>query len=128
MLIRHSLALVAVLLCASALSGESERKATDGAPRLGKYKIFSYGRVSAPPLYLGAVVLEEGGKYKVLLNGDKPGGEGKYEYDAAAKAIVWKDGPYKDDGFTGEFTIDREGQTHKIRLKKTTIATNNSEE
>jgi hypothetical protein len=117
-----------VLLLVAAGTICAEEKKGDAGPRLGRYKIFSWGRVGTPPLYLGAVILEEGGKYKVLLNGDKPGGEGKYEYDAARKAVVWKEGPYKDDGFGGEFTIEREGKTHKIRLKKTTIATNNSDE
>jgi hypothetical protein len=124
---RSHLIAIALLMSTAAVFSADDKKADEGSPRMGKYKIFSYGRVSAPPLYLGAVVLEEGGTYKVLLNGDKPGGEGKYAYDAGKKAIVWKDGPYKDDNFTGEFTIEGEGKTHKIRLKKTTIATNTQE-
>lgn len=97
-------------------------------PRPGKYLILSYGAVGKPPLNLGSLELEKGGVYKVFLPGGKPAGEGKYEFDAGKKAIVWKTGPYameKDWG--GGFEIDREGKTHKIRLKRTTIATNSTD-
>ncbi|MCW8129975.1 MAG: hypothetical protein KIS92_06435 [Planctomycetota bacterium] len=109
-------------------TSEAEAKKDDGAagPRLGKYIILSYGATGRPPLVLGSLVLEEGGKYKAFLPGDKPAGEGTYAYDAAAKQVVWKDGPYKGD-FGGGFEIDREGKTHKIRLKRTTIATNSTD-
>lgn len=122
------LVLSVLVLC---LAGRAEDAKPEAAPkegpRLGKYLIQSYGAVGRPPLYLGAVMLEEGGKYRVLLPGDKAGGEGTYEYDDANKAVVWKDGPYKDDGFGGAFTVEREGKTHKIRLKSTTVATNTSD-
>lgn len=101
-------------------------KQEDPPPRLGKYVILSYGTTGKPPLVLGSLVLEAGGKYKAFLPGDKPAGEGTYEYDAAKKTVVWKDGPYTKD-FGGEFSTDREGKTHKIRLKRTTIATNSTD-
>lgn len=101
--------------------------AADAAePRSGKYLIHSYGAVSKPPLYLGYFTLSEGGVYKVFLPGDKPGGEGTYEYDADKKAVKWKTGPYAKE-FAGEFTVEREGKTHKIRLKRTTIGTNSTD-
>lgn len=95
-------------------------------PRSGKYLILSYGATSQPPLNLGYVILEAGGTYKAFLPGDKPIGTGEYSYDAGKKAVVWKTGPYQKDGFGGAFEVDREGKTHKIRLKRTTIATNST--
>ncbi|MCC7420395.1 MAG: hypothetical protein IT428_08950 [Planctomycetaceae bacterium] len=96
-----------------------------GEPRLGKYRILSYGAVGKPPLVLGHFELQKGNVYKVFLPGDKPAGEGTYAYDAAGKVIVWKTGPYAmEKGWGGGFEVDREGKTHKIRLKRTTIGTN----
>lgn len=115
------LAVVVLALAPGGARGEDG----DAGPRPGKYRIQSYGATSAPPLYLGYVVLDKGGSYKVFLPGDKASGEGRYEYDAKTKTVVWKDGPYKTWG--GAFTIEREGKTHKIRLKRTTIATNSTD-
>ncbi|MFO0820495.1 MAG: hypothetical protein U1A77_21290 [Pirellulales bacterium] len=108
----------------------AEVRAADGenGPRLGKYRILSYGAVGNPPLFLGSFVLEKGGVYKVYLPGDKPAGEGTYAYDAAGQKVEWKTGPYAmEKGWGGGFEIDREGKTHKIRLKRTTIGTNSTD-
>jgi len=117
----QSLALSAVVWIPAA-------RADDAAtgPRPGKYLILSYGATNRPPLNLGYVILEGGTTYKVFLPGDKPAGTGKYSYDAAKKAVVWETGPYVKE-FGGGFEIDREGKTHKIRLKRTTIATNSTD-
>lgn len=106
-------------------TGKEEAKQEAATPRLGKYLIHSYGATSSPPLYLGYFLLEEGGKYKAFLPGDKPSGEGAYTYDAEKKTVVWKSGPYVEV-WGGEFTVEREGKTHKIRLKKSTVATNSA--
>lgn len=98
----------------------------DSGPRPGKYLIRSYGATTSPPLTLGYFVLNADGTYKAYLVGDKLSGEGRYEYHAAQHLVVWKTGPYKDV-WGGEFTIEREGKTHKIRLKRTTIATNSTD-
>lgn len=94
-------------------------------PRPGKYNIHAYGAVGNAPLYLGHVELMSGGKYRVSRksSGDYYG-EGKYSYDDASKTVTWLSGPYKDDNWGGAFTIEREGKTHKIRLRRSTIATN----
>lgn len=97
----------------------------DDGPRPGKYRIMSYGAVGKPPLHLGSFVLEKG-KYKAFLAGDKPAGEGRYKYDAAKKTVVWESGPYAGV-WGGEFTTEREGKTHKIRMKSTTIGTNSKD-
>jgi hypothetical protein len=98
--------------------------AADG-PRDGKYRILSYGRVGAPPLYLGYFVLA-GGSYKAYLPGDRLSGEGKYTYHADSKSVTWDSGPYAGV-WNGGLEIDRGGKTHKIRLKSTTIGTNSTD-
>lgn len=97
----------------------------ESGPRLGKYNIHSYGAVGSPPLFLGHVELMAGGKYRASRksSGDYYG-EGKYEYDAETKTVTWSSGPYKEDKWGGAFTIERDGKTHKIRLRRSTIATN----
>ena len=124
MIQKSIVAVLAVVLLALA-PGDARGEDGDGGPRPGKYRIHSYGATSAPPLYLGHVILEKGGAYKVFLPGDKAAGEGRYEYDPQTKTVRWKDGPYKTWG--GVFTVEREGKTHKIRLKRTTVATNSTD-
>ena len=95
-------------------------------PRPGKYLLYAYGAASSR-LYLGHLILEMGGKYQVFLPGDKPAGDGTYEYDAAKKAIIWKSGPYFNDKLGGEFTVEREGKMHQIRLMRNMLATNSTD-
>lgn len=96
-------------------------------PRPGKYKIFSYGATNKPPLYLGCFVLGGDGSYEAFLPGDKPLGKGRYEFDGKKSEVSWKSGPYEKE-WEGKFTSERDGKTHKIRLKRTTIATNNTDD
>lgn len=116
--------LVVVLLFGSTCGLRGDDLAT--GPRPGTYRILSYGAVGKPPLVLGSFQLEAGGKYKAFLVGGKSAGEGTYEYQADRHEVVWKSGPYVGQ-WGGEFTVDREGKTHKIRLKRTTIATNSTD-
>ena len=66
------------------------------------------------------------GTYKAYLPGGKLSGEGRYTYNAADQKVTWQSGPYVDV-WGGAFTVEREGKTHKIRLKSTTIATNSTD-
>lgn len=117
-----------IVLSAVAIFASQLGAAEGDAPRLGKYRILSYGAVGKPPLALGTFVLETNSTYKVFLPGDKPAGEGTYAFDAAKKSVVWKTGPYAEDkNWGGAFEVDREGKTHKIRLKRTTIGTNSTD-
>lgn len=119
---RIALSLVAVVCFADRARSDDYA----AGPRAGKYLILSYGATNRPPLVLGSCELSEGGKYKAFLPGDKPQGEGTYAYDAAKREVTWKTGPYVGQ-WEGKFEIDREGKTHKIRLKSTTIATNSTD-
>lgn len=120
-------AVVFLLVAVAVLPAQPRGDDAAAGPRPGKYLILSYGAVGQPPLNLGSVVLEAGGTYKVFLPGEKPGGAGRYSYDAGKKAVLWETGPYEKDKFGGAFEVDREGKTHKIRLKRTTIATNSTD-
>ena len=95
-------------------------------PRLGKYNIYSYGRVNAPPLFLGHLELMAGSKYRVSRTSSGPYyGEGTWTFDAAGSAIKWNSGPYATEEWRGGFRI--EGATHRIELRSRTIATNKSQ-
>jgi hypothetical protein len=99
-----------------------------GGPRPGKYNILSFGAVGNPPLFLGHIELQAGGKYRISRRAEgEYYGEGTYAFDAATNSVQWLSGPCKDDGWSGTFTIERDGKTHKIRLRSTTIATNTVE-
>lgn len=95
------------------------------SPRPGKYRILSYGATSTPPLHLGYFVLRLG-SYEAYLPGDKLSGEGRYTYNPATRTVTWNSGPYAGV-WGGDFTIEREGKTHKIRLKRTTFGTNSTD-
>jgi hypothetical protein len=113
---------------APAGSGTTASVAAGAGPRLGKYNINSYGGVGRPPLFLGHIELQAGGKYRISRRSSgEYYGEGAYSFDAATGAVQWLSGPCKDDGWSGTFTIERDGRTHKIRLKSTTIATNSTD-
>src|SRR5215213_866239 len=96
-----------------------------GGPRLGKYNINSWGATGKAPLFLGQIELLPGGKYH--FSRSRQGGyiaEGDYRFDAGTSAVEWLSGPCKEQAWSGAFTAEREGKTHKIRLRSTTIATN----
>jgi uncharacterized protein YjbI with pentapeptide repeats len=96
------------------------------APRLGKYNISSYGAVGTVPLFLGQVELIQGGKYRVSrTRGPDYYGAGEYKFSGSK--VEWLSGPFKEEGWDGAFKIEENGITHKITLRRGTIATNTPE-
>ncbi len=93
-------------------------------PRLGRYNIYAYG-AGTNRLFLGHFELLQGGKYRVSrrLEGAYYG-EGTYSFNSQTSTVEWLSGPYKEEGWGGAFTVEREGKTHRIELKKRTIAFN----
>ncbi len=91
-------------------------------PRKGRYTILSYGNIYNP-ITLGYFDLSNG-RYNYYDAGKRLIGTGIYLYNSTDKLLVWKTGPLKDYGPSAGFEIDREGKTHKIRLKYSTIGTN----
>ena len=120
---RHLLSVVASILVLPAVPSIAQDAAK--GPRAGTYRIMSYGAVKSPPLFLGHFTMASG-TYKAYLPGGKLSGEGRYSYNAADQKVIWQPGPYADV-WGGAFTVEREGKTHKIRLKSTTIATNSTD-
>jgi hypothetical protein len=68
-----------------------------------------------------------GGRYRAMANGGRVIGQGTYSFDAASSTVRWLSGPYKEAGWLGQFTVEREGKTHKIRVNRVTIATNSTD-
>lgn len=99
----------------------AERPSTE--PRLARYQILVY---SSPtnPIRLGQIELVAGGTYRFYAPGGRLLGTGCYAFDPEKRAIVWRDGLLKEQGWTGTFSVERAGKTHKIELKRGTIATN----
>jgi hypothetical protein len=95
---------------------------SSAGPRNGRYTILSYGNIYNP-ITIGYFDLSSG-SYIYYNAAKKPIGKGTYLYDANSKQVKWQTGPLKDYGPTAGFEIDREGKTHKLRLKYSTIGTN----
>jgi hypothetical protein len=93
-------------------------------PRTGRYIILSYGANPASPLRLGEIELAADGAYRFLNVNGRVLGSGKYRYESAERRVIWQDGILEERGWTGTFTIEREGKTHQLRLMRTTIAVN----
>lgn len=107
--------------------GEAEKArdaaATAQGPRTGRYGIYSYGAVSAPPLYLGHFELMAGNRYRISRTSGEPYyGEGTYRFNAAASTVEWLSGPLAAPEWGGKFSA--EGARHRIALRARTIATN----
>ena len=94
----------------------------DASSRNGKYMIYSFGAVRNAPLFLGYFVLADG-SYEAFLPGDKVHDEGKYSYDKTKHEVTWLSGPYAG-AYGGTFTVEQGGKRHQLRLKSTTVATN----
>jgi hypothetical protein len=89
-------------------------------PRVGSYHVLSYGDPSQPPLHLGNLEILPGSRYRFVSGGTAR--EGAFAY--AQGVVHWRTGPFAESGFRGEFTVERDGKTHKIRLSGGTFATN----
>lgn len=105
---------------AEAVAAEVAQRA---GPRLGRYRILSYG-AGGSSLMLGELELRSDGRYRAAVVGGRVIGEGRYDYDAATATVRWLSGPYQTDGWGGKFTVERNGKTHQIRLRPNTIAVN----
>lgn len=96
-------------------------------PRMGRYNMYAWG-AGTSRIFLGYFDLSGGGVYKAA----RPGatgyyGSGTYSFDAGAMNVRWLTGPFKADGWTGIFTIERDGKTHQIRMKRNTLGLNNTD-
>lgn len=104
----------------------SSAAVTASGPRPGRYTILSYGSPARPPIRIGYIDLDAG-TYRYLSAAGHPLGEGRFAFDETAGAVQWQSGPLKDQGWSGTFSIERDGKTHKIRLMRSTIATNSTD-
>lgn len=102
-------------------------KAVSGtsSPRNGEYIILSYGNVNNP-IRIGYFTLSNG-SYTYFNAARNKIGQGTYAYNAQEKTVQWTSGPFKDAAWGGQFEIDREGKTHKIRLNRATIGSNSTD-
>ena len=109
------------------MAKEPEAEAGAEGPRPERYTILSYGNPAQPPLRLGAIELQPGHMYRYLDGAGNLLGAGEYGYDAADSSVHWQTGILSEQGWGGEFTIERDGRTHKIRLMRSTIAVHSTD-
>lgn len=109
------------------MASEPEVEAHVGGPRSGRYTILSYGNPTQPPIRLGTIELLTGTAYRYLDAGGHLLGEGEYAFITGSSSVQWRTGILSDQGWGGEFTIEREGRTHKIRLMRSTIAVHSTD-
>lgn len=91
-------------------------------PRNGEYIILSYGSPTNP-IRIGYFQLKDG-QYIYYNMSKKVLGHGSYTYNSKSKNVEWENGPFSEAKWAGNFEIDREGKTHKIRLNRVTIGSN----
>ncbi len=116
------------LLCCVVLLSSLCTPATVSAaetPRMGKYLIVSNGPTHT--LNLGYLELVDATNYRYLAMGGKLLGEGTYQYNAASSELRWLSGPILENKWTGNFTVEREGKTHVIRLSRVVFAANSTD-
>jgi hypothetical protein len=100
----------------------SSQRAND-APSLkgltGRYDLYS----GIPTVYLGTLVMMEGGKYKVSFSTDENDFEsGTYAYHAESTSIEWMSGLFKRKEWSGKLIKKEAG--YRIELNKSTFAEN----
>lgn len=75
-------------------SAKSEAAETAAGPRVGKYRVYSYG-AAGRQLFLGEIELTADGNYRASQPGGKALGAGQYRFAATKSAVVWLSGPYE---------------------------------
>ncbi|HWA61359.1 MAG TPA: hypothetical protein VG939_08285 [Caulobacteraceae bacterium] len=80
------------------------------APRSGRYVCMGYNGGAGMFRWYLAI---DGGRYQQQTPTLAPGA---YAYDAASRTLVFTSGPYQAN-WVGQFSVEREGRTHKIVLR-----------
>lgn len=89
-------------------------------PHLGKYDLYS----GIPSMYIGHIVLQTGGKYRVALSTDESNYElGTYKYDAASNSIEWLTGFCRNSNWKGKIT--NTSGVFRIELNRASFAESN---
>lgn len=85
----------------------------------GRYDLYS----GIPTVYLGTLVMMDGGKYKVSFSTDENDFEsGTYAYHAGSTSIEWLSGLFKRKEWGGKLIKKEAG--YRIELNKSTFAEN----
>ena len=85
---------------------------------LGKYNLYS----GIPTMYIGHIILQADGKYKVAFGTDEDNYEiGKYTFHAASNSIEWLTGLFKNKGWSGKLSTTS-GNANRIEFNKATYA------
>lgn len=86
---------------------------------LGRYEIYA----GVPSIYLGHMILQENGRYKVAFDSDADNYDemGRYEYHPETHTLEWKFGVFRNNNWGGKL-IKLDEKTWKIEFTPTTYA------
>lgn len=104
---------------AAASSGQQSNETPLLKGLTGRYDLYS----GIPTVYLGTLVMMEGGKYKVAFSTDENDFEtGTYAYRSETSGIEWLSGLCKRKEWSGKLIKKEAG--YRIELNKSTFAEN----
>ncbi|MEI7629177.1 MAG: hypothetical protein WCH78_04690 [Bacteroidota bacterium] len=84
---------------------------------LGTYELYS----GIPSMYMGILILQSQGKYKVAFSHDESNFEiGDYSFHPDTNSFEWKTGLFKNNNWGGKVTT--EGNKIRIRFNRATYA------
>lgn len=86
---------------------------------LGRYEIYA----GVPSIYLGHMILQENGRYKVAFDNDADNYDemGRYEYHPETNSVEWKFGLFRNNNWGGKLVKLNE-KTWRIEFTSTTYA------
>lgn len=87
--------------------------------RLGRYEIYA----GVPSIYLGHMILQENGKYKVAFNTDEDNYDemGRYVYHPETNSIEWQFGMFRNNNWGGKI-VTKENGAIRIEFTPTSYA------
>jgi hypothetical protein len=92
-----------------------------GAVHLGKYELYS----GIPSMYLGQLILEKDGKYRIAFNTDEDNFDtGTYVFHPENSTIEWTSGMFRNNNWGGKY-ISRGSGAFRIEFNKATFAESN---
>lgn len=87
--------------------------------RLGRYELYA----GVPSIYLGHMILQENGKYKVAFNTDEDNYDemGRYVFHAETNTIEWQFGIFRNNNWGGK-VVTKENGSIRIEFTPTSYA------
>ena len=104
---------------ATAVSTTAVAENKTGSLHLGRYEIYA----GVPSMYIGHMILQENGRYKVAFNTDEDNYDemGRYVYHPETNTIEWQFGMFKNNNWGGKVVTKESGRI-RIEFNPTSYA------